>query len=202
MKRSRAALLLIDVINDLEFPGSAPLVRAAERVAPRIERLATRARAARVPVIYVNDNFGRWRSDLRATVDECTAEGKAGRSVGLRLRPHAGDYFVLKPKHSGFLFTPLELLLADLGVRSLVLSGFATDLCVLFTAHDAHMRGFELWVPSDATAANSPAITRNALGHLRTALQAHTPKAASIDFARLERRAPRQRRRTAARTAR
>lgn len=202
MKHSRAALLLIDVINDLEVPGSAPLVRAAERVAPRIERLAARARDAGVPVIYVNDNFGRWRSDFRATVDGCTAEGKAGRSVAHRLRPHDGDYFVLKPKHSGFLFTPLELLLADLGVRGLVLTGFATDLCVLFTAHDAHMRGFELWVPSDATAANSPAITRNALQHLRTALQAHTPRAASIDFARIERRAPRPRRRTATRRAR
>jgi nicotinamidase-related amidase len=188
MKHARTALLLIDVINDLEFPGSGPLLTAAERIAPRIERLAARARAGGVPVIYVNDNFGRWRSDLQATFDECTAEGKAGRSIGLRLRPHDGDYFVLKPKHSGFLFTPLELLLNDLGVRALVLTGFATDLCVLFTAHDAHMRGFELIVPSDCTAANSAPITRNALRHLRIALRARTPKAASIDFAREGRR--------------
>src|SRR3954451_15292655 len=100
MRNSRLALLLIDVINHLDFPGSEPLVAAATRVAPNIERLARRAREARVPVIYVNDNFGQWRSDFRATVEECTAAGKPGRAVGLRLRPHDGDYFVLKPRHS------------------------------------------------------------------------------------------------------
>jgi nicotinamidase-related amidase len=186
MTRSHVALLLIDVINDLEFPGSGKLAAAAARVAPRVERLAARARSAGVPVIYVNDNFGSWRSDFRATFDECTAQGKAGRVVGLRLRPHEGDYFVLKPRHSGFLYTPLELLLADLGVRGLVITGFATNLCVLFTAHDAHMRSFELWVPSDCTASNSLAITRDTLRHLRIGLRARTPRAASIDFGRID----------------
>jgi nicotinamidase-related amidase len=138
-----------------------------------------------VPIIYVNDNFGRWRSDFHATVERCTAPGSPGRSVSMQLKPHEGDYFVLKPRHSGFLFTTLELLLADLKVKGLLLTGFAADLCVLFTAHDAHMRGFKLWVPSDCTAANTPALTRHALTHLRVALRARTPRSRSIDFERI-----------------
>lgn len=187
MRDPKLAVVLIDVVNDLDFEGSEGLVAAALKAAPNIERLAQRARDAGVPVIYVNDNFGRWRSDFRATFDECTKPGKPGRSIALRLRPHEGDYFVLKPRHSGFLFTTLELLLADLGVIGLVLCGFAADLCVMFTAHDAHMRGFKLWVPSDCTASNSPAITRNTLRHLRTALHARTPKQSSIDLRELNR---------------
>jgi nicotinamidase-related amidase len=187
MKRVRTALLLIDVINDMQFPGSHKLVAAARRVAPRIERLAARAREAHVPVIYANDNFGQWRSDLQSTLRRCTADKAPGRELGLRLRPQEGDYFVLKPQHSGFFCTPLELLLSDLGARGLVVVGFATDLCVLITAHDAHMRGYKLWVPSDCTASNSAKLTSNALLHLRSALHAQTPSSTAIDFERIDR---------------
>jgi nicotinamidase-related amidase len=190
---SGAALVLIDVINGFDFPGSGPLVRAAKRVAPAIETLAQRARAARVPVIYVNDNFGRWRSDFRATVRECARPERHGHEVSERLRPQEGDYFVLKPQHSGFYSTALELLLDHLHAHTLVLTGFATNLCVVFTANDAHMRGFNVAVPRDCTASNTLALTRSALLHVEKALHGDVRPASRLDFAKLAagRRRPR-----------
>lgn len=181
------ALVLIDVINAFDFPGSRALIRAAEKAAPRIELLARRARESRAPVIYVNDNFGKWTSDFRATVAACTRPNLAGRAVAERLRPMDGDYFVLKPQHSGFYATPLELLLQHLHVHTLVLAGFATNICVVFTANDAHMRGHHLVVPRDAVGANTPALTRTALEHVRVALGGKTPLARTVDFAKLRR---------------
>jgi nicotinamidase-related amidase len=175
-------LLLVDVINGLDFAGSKPLVRAAERAAPNIRRLAERARAARVPVIYVNDNFGQWRSDFALTYQECVQPDKPGRHVSEQLKPEADDYFVLKPQHSGFYCTTLEPLLGHIGAHKLVIAGFATNLCVLFTANDAYMRGFDVVVPSDCTASNSAALTRAALAHISTALRGRTTAASSITF--------------------
>lgn len=176
------ALILIDVINAFDFPESDGLVKAAEFAAPAISALAQRARASRVPVVYVNDNFGRWRSDFRQTVKGCMQDDAPGRNVTRQLQPNDGDYFVLKPMHSSFYCTPLELMLRHLGVTRLVLCGFATDLCVLFTAHDAHMRRFELVVPADCTAANSPEIAARALAHLREALGCSTEPSVNVEF--------------------
>lgn len=184
MPRRGVALLLVDVINAFDFEGAGSLIRAASRVGPKIEKLAGRARAATVPVIYVNDNFGKWRSDFATMTREFARLPGDRGTITERLRPAAGDYFVLKPQHSGFYTTPLELLLDHLQVHTLVVTGFATDLCVLFTAHDAHMRGYRLVVPSDATASNTPAATRHALEHVRVALHGTTPTSSMVDFAR------------------
>jgi nicotinamidase-related amidase len=151
-------------------------------VAPRIEALAERARRAKVGVIYVNDNFGHWRSDFHSTVARCSAPDSRGRAVAARLKPKDEDLFVLKPMHSGFFCTPLELLLRRLGSQLLVLCGFATNLCVAFTAHDAHMRGFRVAVPQDTTAANSEDIATQALAGLKLAVRADTRPSAAIDF--------------------
>ncbi len=177
------AVLLVDVINAFDFPEAAPLVEAAEKAAPRIRDLCARARAAGTPILYVNDNFGRWRSDFRATLDGCTAEDSAGRRVSSLLRPHEDDYFVLKPMHSGFYSSALEVLLRHLETRTLVLAGFATDLCILFTAHDAYMRRYELYVPRDLTGSNSPDLTERALSHMHHALGVITDASTSLDFA-------------------
>jgi nicotinamidase-related amidase len=142
------ALLLIDVINDLAFPGSEALVAQAEPMARRLALLKRRAAAAGVPVIYVNDNFG-WRSDFRQTVAHCTARTSPGRVVSHRLRPTARDYFVLKPKHSGFFDTTLDTLLGSLRTRRVILTGIAGNICVLFTANDAHMRELKVYAPAD-----------------------------------------------------
>jgi len=192
-RQSTTAVLLIDVINAFDFKGSTGIVKAAERAAPKIERLVGRARARAVPVIYVNDNFGQWRSDFRSTVHACAQPDRAGWRIVRRLRPREEDYFVLKPQHSAFYCTVLELLLEDLGTRTLVVAGFAANFCVLFTANDAHMRGFRLVVPADCTAANTPALTRDALRHIE-ALGGTVTESTRVDFGRLATRSRKPRR--------
>ena len=108
---SDIALLLIDVINDLEFEGGQELFRDALPAAKNIARLKERAQQAGVPVIYVNDNFGRWRSDFKKIVSHCLNDQVRGRPIAELLAPDEQDYFVLKPKHSCFFSTTLDLLL-------------------------------------------------------------------------------------------
>jgi len=150
-------LLLIDVINDLAFEGSEPLVAQAEPMARRLAALKRRAGAAGVPAIYINDNFGQWRSDFRRTVAHCTSRSSPGRRVSLRLKPTSRDYFVLKPKHSGFYDTTLDTLLDALRIRRVILTGIAGNICVLFTANDAYMRELKIYAPADCIVSNTPA---------------------------------------------
>jgi len=169
---SRVALVLVDVINDLEFEGADRLLPQALAMADRLAALAARARRARVPVVYVNDNFGRWRSDFRTLLDRCLRGPVRGRPLARRLRPRATDYVVLKTKHSGFYATPLELLLRYLKAETLVLTGLTGDRCVLFTAADAFMRDFELFVPADGTVSIEPEHNAHALTEMARLLDA------------------------------
>ena len=144
--RAKVALLLIDVINDFDFPDAPALLEQAIPMAKRLAALKRRASRNRVPSIYVNDNFGQWKSDFRHIVEHCTRKSTLGAPVAKSLRPHANDYFVLKPMHSGFYSTSLDVLLEDLHVETLILTGIATNICVLFTANDAYMRNFKLHI--------------------------------------------------------
>jgi nicotinamidase-related amidase len=181
---SDIALLLIDVINDLEFEGGQELFRDALPAARNIARLKERAQQAGVPVIYVNDNFGRWRSDFKKIVSHCLNDQVRGRPIAELLAPDEEDYFVLKPKHSGFFSTTLDLLLKYLGVRTLVLTGFAGNNCVLFTANDAYLRDYELIVPSDCTASIGAEENEYALKQMQQVLKASIPSSSEIDFVR------------------
>ena len=96
--KSEIALLLIDVINDLEFEGGEELLRAALPAAKRIARLKERAHQASVPVIYVNDNFGRWRSDFKRLV--CLQDDVKGQPIAELLQPDEDDYFVVRRRRS------------------------------------------------------------------------------------------------------
>ena len=166
------ALLLIDVINDLDFPEADQLLEFAVPMAEKIAALKRQAKSLSVPVIYVNDNFGRWRSDLRSQVAHCSREGSRGKPIVDLLLPAKDDYFILKPRHSGFYYTPLELLLEHLGVHRLILTGIAGNICVLFTANDAYLRHFEIFVPADCTASNTSKANRYALEQMQEVLKA------------------------------
>src|SRR5436190_1350217 len=165
------ALLLIDVINDLAFEGSEVLVARAEDMATRVSTLKRRATAAGIPVIYINDNFGQWRSDFRKTVAHCTARSSPGHRVSRRLKPTSRDYFVLKPKHSGFFDTTLDTLLEALGTRRVILTGIAGNICVLFTANDAYMRDFKIFTPADCVVSNTAAENEHALRQIRMVMK-------------------------------
>jgi nicotinamidase-related amidase len=186
--RSRVALLLVDVINDMDFPGAEHLVRHALPMAERILRLKARAVRAGIPVVYVNDNFGRWRSDFRRLVQHCTTADVPGRDVSRLLRPADDDYFVLKPKHSAFFGTTLDVLLEYLGVDTIILTGVAGNICVLFTANDAYMRDIGLCVPADCIASNTTRENRYALEQMRTVMKANTTESSRLRLAHLAKR--------------
>src|SRR3954464_7557580 len=180
--KSGIALLLIDVINDLDFPEANQLLRFARPMARKLLRLKQRAKKAGIPVIYVNDNFGRWQSDFRRQVKHCLRENSRGHEIVSLLQPDEDDYFVLKPKHSGLFSTTLETLLRYLGATKLILTGIAGNFCVLFTANDAYMRDYDLLVPRDCTVSNSPAENEAALALMRKFLKARTPLGHSVRF--------------------
>ena len=170
--KSHTVLLLVDVINDFDFPEGRDLMRFALPAAHRIAALKKRLKKRNIAAIYVNDNFGRWQSDFRAQVDRCIADDCPGACIARLLIPSEDDYFVLKPKHSGFYSTSLDVLLSYLGARKLVIVGFAADICVLFTANDAYMRDYELVVPSDCVAAETASASRNASAQMKRFLRA------------------------------
>jgi nicotinamidase-related amidase len=178
------ALLLIDVINDLAFKGSEPLVAQAESMAVRLAAFKRRASAANVPCIYVNDNFGQWRSDFRWTVAHCTARSSRGRQVSRRLSPTARDYFVLKPKHSGFFDTTLDTLLDTLHIRRVILAGIAGNICVLFTANDAYMRELKIFAPVDCIVSNTPTENDHALQQIGVVLKGNVAPSTQLTFSR------------------
>jgi nicotinamidase-related amidase len=184
-----AALLLIDIINDLEFDGGDALLAEALPMAKRLAALVERARRARLPVVYVNDNFGKWRSDFSKLLDHCLHDGVRGQALAELLRPDADDYFVLKPKHSGFFATTLDVLLRYLGVTTVVLTGLTADNCVLFTASDAFLRDYELVIPPDCVASEKADHTRRALEHMQRVLKARLTPSTDLDVEQLTRRA-------------
>jgi len=179
-----SALLLIDVINDLAFPGSDMIVALAEPMAVRLAALKRRAIAAGLPTIYINDNFGRWRSDFRQTVAHCTGRSSPGRRVSRRLRPTVRDYFVLKPKHSGFYDTTLDTLLESLRIRRVILTGIAGNICVLFTANDAHMRELKVFAPADCIVSNTAADNDYALRQIKTVMKGNVAPSSQLRFGR------------------
>ena len=176
------ALFLIDVINDLAFKGSRALVAQAEPMAVRLAALKRRAAAAGVPCLYVNDNFGQWRSDFRHTVAHCTSRSSPGRRVSRRLRPTRRDYFVLKPKHSGFFDTTLDTLLAALRIRRVILTGIAGNICVLFTANDAYMRELKIFAPADCIVSNTPEENAHALTQIQSVLKGNVTASPLLRF--------------------
>ena len=185
--KSPAALLLIDLINDLEFPEGDQLLAQTLPIAPRILELKRRAKAAGIPAIYVNDNFGRWQSDFHVQVEHCLNDGVRGQPIVELLQPEEDDYFVLKPKHSGFYSTTLDILLDYLGAKTVILTGIAGNICVLFTAHDAFLRDFLLFVPSDCVASNTAEENRHALAQIEKVLKADVRPAAKLDLRALSR---------------
>ena len=186
---SPVALLLIDWINDLEFDDGDKLLPAALEAARATAALRKRAKRAGVPVIYCNDNFGKWRSDFRSLLEHVLEDDVRGRPIAELLAPDEEDYFVLKPKHSGFHSTSLDVLLAHLGATTLILTGIAGNFCVLFTAHDAYMHDFKLVVPRDCLASETEAENRHALEHMANACKADIGPSSAIDFAALRKAA-------------
>lgn len=178
----RVGLVLVDVINPMDFHGAAALAGPALAAARAMRQLRNQADALGVPVVYVNDNYGHWGSEKAAIVAACAEASATGRALVQALAPRAGDYFVIKPQFSGFYATNLPVLLPRLGVTHLVLAGLAADICVLFTAADAHMREYRLWVPRDAVASEAEDRRDWALEIMRHSMAAETRPVAQLSL--------------------
>lgn len=174
---NNTALLIIDMISRFDFSGARNLIPRAEKAAHSILSLRAAADAAGAPVIYVNDNFGQWHSEKSALVEHV-----GDRLVVPEIAPRADDYFVIKPQFSGFYATNLPVLLPKLGVTRLILTGVATDICVLFTAGDAYMRDYALWVPEDAVATETAERQAAAMAIIGNHLSAETAPTSQLSF--------------------
>jgi nicotinamidase-related amidase len=171
LPRSRRVLLLVDFINPLDFPGADKLAGPALEAARATARLKAELAQQGVTAIYANDNYGVWQSDFHSLVSNCVGqEGECGEMARL-LYPQAQDLTVLKPRHSAFFGSPLELLLAEMQASELVICGLATDICVQMTAADAFLREFKTWVPGDCTAAESKQAKAASLSYMESVLK-------------------------------
>jgi nicotinamidase-related amidase len=182
---SSVALILIDVINRFDFPDAERLLKQALPIAPRLAKLKERRRRAGIPAIYVNDNFGQWRSDAKSLVTNCLEPECEGKPFVQQIRPDDEHYFVLKPMHSAFFQTHLEILLRYLGATTLILTGIATNSCIVCTAHDAKMRDFKLYVPSDCCAARTGREHRQSIEHIKEMTCASILPSTSLRVAKL-----------------
>ena len=178
----KSAILVVDVINDLEFPGGEKVEPWARKMADRLVPTLRKARRAKTQIIYANDNFGRWQDDFSAVYKHATRRAARGAAIARRLKPAKNDYFILKPMHSAFYATSLPVLLHHLQVNHLILAGIATNLCVFFTAHDAHMRGLKLTVLSDCCAAESDHDHNLALSQLKKFCHARVIRGDQLKF--------------------
>ena len=173
----RSALIIIDMINPFDFAGGEEARRAATHVARTLADLRDQADRCDAPTIYVNDNFGQWHSEKSRLVESARPSLAGGV-----IEPREDDFFIIKPQFSGFYSTNLGVLLPKLGVRRLVLAGIATEICILFTAADAHMRDYALWVPDDAVVGIDRDQAAAAITIMRSAMDAEVAPTTQLRF--------------------
>ena len=180
MSHSNTALLIIDMMNKMNFDGGEDLFNHSIEMVENLVALEKRVKKAGIPVIYVNDNFGQWQDNTQNIIDECLKN--RGKTVVEKILPEDNDYFIIKPKHSGFFGSQLDILLHKLGIDNLILTGIAGDICVLFTANDAYMREYNLFIPKDCIASELISDNENALHIMKRSLQADISKGEELDL--------------------
>lgn len=180
MQKDGTALLIIDIINKMNFDGAADLLALSRPILNPLVDLKRTCKSNNIPVIYVNDNFGLWQENVDQIVEEC--RGGLGDVFVQTLHPDQNDYFIIKPKHSGFYGTQLDILLKHLEVSRLIITGITTDMCILFTANDAYMREYDIWVPEDCTAAQTTDAKHHALEILNTTLSIDCSPSDTVSF--------------------
>jgi nicotinamidase-related amidase len=177
---SQRALVVIDMINTYDHEDAEHLRRSAERVVPVIRDLLRAARAAGAPVLYVNDNFGQWRSDHHQLVENALAGEHA--ALVEPIVPDKDAMFVVKARHSIFYETPLEYLLRQEDIKELVLTGQVTEQCILYSALDAHIRHIPVVIPRDAVAHIDQELAEAALTMMDRNMAAEPLAAADVRF--------------------
>jgi nicotinamidase-related amidase len=176
----RRALVVIDMINTYDHEDAERLRESAKDAVPVIADLLRSARDSGAPVIYVNDNFGEWRSDHRALLEEALAGEYA--SLIEPIVPDDEAMFVVKARHSIFFETPLEYLLGQEEIEEIVLTGQATEQCVLYSALDAHIRHIPVIVPREAVAHIDEDLAEASLRMMEVNMDAEVVAADEVRF--------------------
>lgn len=182
-RRPGQALLIVDMISCWDFPDAEKLLPGAAAIAAEIALLKGRCARTSIPVIYANDNVGQWRSDFKSLVSKSLRCAGDGAAVTAMLKPSEDDYFILKPKHSAFFATPLELLLKDLDVDQLIITGVASDQCVMASVAEARMRDIDVVVVRDCVASQTNARNETALQQFREVFKLQTPLGSDVSLA-------------------
>ena len=176
----RRALVVIDMINTYDHEDAEKLRESAEQVVPVLGEMVQRARAAGAPIIYVNDNFGQWRSDHRALVQDAL-EGEHASLVE-PIVPDEDAMFVVKARHSIFYETPFEYLMRQQEIDEIVLTGQVTEQCILYSALDAHIRHIPVLVPREAVAHIHADLAEAALRMMQLNMEARVVGADEVRF--------------------
>jgi nicotinamidase-related amidase len=167
---SKSALLIIDILNPFDFDHGSTLAKHTEKIVEPLKTLRNVCQKKQIPVIYINDHYNLWQADLKKIYNKCLND--LSQTIIEPIKPGEDDYFLIKPKHSAFYGTALNTLLHTLKVNTLILSGIAGNICVLFTANDAYMREFNLVVPENCIASVSEDDNQYALTMMKNVLKA------------------------------
>lgn len=175
-----SVLLIIDMISDFRFEDGSLLANQGAAIVPAIVQLRDRLAASGGTVVYVNDTAGTWTMDRTTLLEKAAAPTSKGRTIVEALAPLDDSVMLLKPKHSAFFATPLDLLVQSLHAKTVILTGMTTHMCILFTAIDAYMRDFHIIIPKDAVTAHTEELSQTTLAYCRTTLQSATPTTADL----------------------
>ncbi|WP_191559265.1 isochorismatase family cysteine hydrolase [Metabacillus idriensis] len=177
-KKDSCALLIIDMINNFKFKHGEVLAEQANQVSEQILELKKKMQQKNYPIIYINDHYKLWQADFQKISEKCTND--LSRPIIEKLYPDETDFFLIKPMHSAFYGTALNMLLDNLYIKHLILKGIAGNICVLFSANDAFMRGYKLSVPSDCIASNDKEDNEYALRMMENVLKADTSNSSTL----------------------
>lgn len=169
-RKNVRALLVIDMLNDFVVKGAPLEVPGARGIIGNIRKELNKARRSNIPVIFCCDRHSRDDREFEVWPPHAI-RGTRGAEVTDELKPRRGDIIVYKRTYSGFYRTALDKTLRRLGVRHLIITGVLTNICVLYTAADAYMRGYEVSVPEDCVAALRAEDHRVALRQIREVLK-------------------------------
>jgi nicotinamidase-related amidase len=172
------ALLIVDMINDFDFPKGRQLAAHTKHIVPSILTLKKHCQSNDIPIIYINDHYKLWKADIELIIDH--AHNDISAPIIQQMKPDHSDYFLIKPKHSAFYGTGLNTLLHELDTNTVIITGLAGNICVFFTANDAYMREFDVFVPKDTIASELPKFNEYALEMMETVLGADTRPAREL----------------------
>ena len=161
----KTAVVVVDMIND--FVTGVFKSERVIKIIPNIKRLLEFARKQGVPIVYATDAHLSNLDPEFEVWEPHAVKGSWGAEIIDELKPEKGDFRVLKRKYSAFQGTDLDMLLRELKVDTLILTGVVTDICIQHTAADAFFRGYKLIVPKDCVEAVDESAQKAAIEYLK-----------------------------------